>query len=367
MVKHITSVLTLALICVIAPLNASAELVFAKNPALQQKQDLDWSALEDATALLIPLLNGTIRDYPTVTVSLQDCGQANAFYMRDEQNTPHIVLCTELFNSISGQLRQKYDNPNELGFVFVSQLLFILTHELGHALIDVLKLPTTGREEDAVDQLGAILLESAPYMTVLAASYWSTGFSASHDVSQFAGPHGLNEQRFFNMLCWAYGADPMVRHEIAPYLPPNRQQQCSRETDQMTRAWKQLLGAKLDSAVGTLKNRRSPSGTWRFVEHFVSEDAKNRCTASGTLFLIEGLSGTFEQQGTCVTDGIGPRDNNGTSAVKYIKSDDAEFTFETSNDNVTCTYVARYEDPSRLSVRGKVNCNGFKGAFFAVR
>ena len=34
----------------------------------------------------------------------------------------------------------------------------LASHELGHALIHVLDLPTTGREEDAVDQLSTYIL-----------------------------------------------------------------------------------------------------------------------------------------------------------------------------------------------------------------
>ncbi|HBN29834.1 MAG TPA: hypothetical protein DD416_01080, partial [Rhodobacteraceae bacterium] len=38
--------------------------------------------------------------------------------------------------------------------------IFFLYHELGHALIDILKLPVFGREEDAADVMGVVLSET---------------------------------------------------------------------------------------------------------------------------------------------------------------------------------------------------------------
>ena len=50
-------------------------------------------------------------------------------------------------------------------------------HELGHCLIDVWDLPTTGREEDAVDQLAMfVLLDGTPEgegMVLSAATFFS--------------------------------------------------------------------------------------------------------------------------------------------------------------------------------------------------
>ncbi|MFT5637525.1 MAG: hypothetical protein ACI861_000339, partial [Paracoccaceae bacterium] len=38
--------------------------------------------------------------------------------------------------------------------------IFFIYHELGHALIDLLRLPVFGQEEDAADVLGVVLSET---------------------------------------------------------------------------------------------------------------------------------------------------------------------------------------------------------------
>jgi Putative metallopeptidase len=50
-----------------------------------------------------------------------------------------------------------------------------LSHEVGHVLIDVLNLPTTGRDEDVVDEFSTLLLlegEEEGEKAVINAAEW---------------------------------------------------------------------------------------------------------------------------------------------------------------------------------------------------
>ncbi len=85
---------------------------------------------------------------------------------------------------------------------------FFFYHEVGHALIHVLDLPTTGREEDAVAQLSTHILayeaEDGDVPTLdaaLAFLEWSKEARQSNAESPYWDEHSLNEQRFFNLVC----------------------------------------------------------------------------------------------------------------------------------------------------------------------
>ena len=141
------------------------------------------------------------------------CEQANAFYVpAAEGRELQIILCKELVDEMisRGQREQT---------AVTSQLLFIFLHEVGHAMIDVLDLPIVGQEEDAADQLATLFFSQEPVLATWAASFWgeSRGGGSFVSMAAFADEHDLNQQRFFNIMCWTYGADPLVRGFIVEY------------------------------------------------------------------------------------------------------------------------------------------------------
>ena len=127
---------------------------------------------------------------------------------------------------------------------------FFFYHELGHALIHVLDLPTTGREEDAVDQLSTYILahesEDGDVPTLdaaLAFLAWSEEAQESEAKPAFWGEHSLNEQRFFNLVCWVYGQDPGRFQNLVQegHLPEAQADRCPREWEQIDKSWTALL------------------------------------------------------------------------------------------------------------------------------
>ncbi len=126
--------------------------------------------------------------------------------------------------------------------------MFALMHELGHALSDVLALPVTGREEDAVDQLATVLLQQqgpAGDSLAFGAVGWfiSNARAGQLDSLAFADDHGLDLQRAYNIICWIYGRDPARYPEIVSQelLPEHRRRRCEAEYRRLTTSWERLL------------------------------------------------------------------------------------------------------------------------------
>lgn len=126
---------------------------------------------------------------------------------------------------------------------------FVLAHEMGHALVDKLQLPITGREEDAVDGFAAYLLADNPRFGPLTALSAAMFFAADADLrgkltnADFADEHSIDEQRVYQFLCWVYGSDP---HDFRSLLgggglPRSRARECPAEWRQLNRSWDSLL------------------------------------------------------------------------------------------------------------------------------
>lgn len=98
--------------------------------------------------------------------------------------------------------------------------IFVFYHEVTHALIDVLRLPTTGREEDAADDFATvitteILADDAPALAAALSLYLQATKGQS---SSYWDEHSLNEQRFFRIVCLLYGSNPNEYASLAEKL-----------------------------------------------------------------------------------------------------------------------------------------------------
>ncbi|MDK4743659.1 DUF4344 domain-containing metallopeptidase [Rhizobium sp. CNPSo 3464] len=186
----------------------------------------------------------------------RQCGTINAFY---DKKSGAVFLCYEMIDSLlqMGQALSKgASDPKALTIEFVrDNLRFILLHESGHALIDLLDLPAVGREEDSVDQLAAVLLLShvddretkndIARVLQLASVWFKVNSQASNapDVAAFADEHSLDAQRYFNLLCMIYGLNPNDNGAIVDngMLPKERAARCPDEASKISRSWARLI------------------------------------------------------------------------------------------------------------------------------
>ena len=197
-------------------------------------------------------LNASIAIPENVVITFKECGQPNAFWNpRDKQ----IVMCYELMAQMTQDFREISKTEEEVGERVGGALTFAFIHELGHCLIDVLKLPSTGREEDAVDQLSTFVLvglngEEGEKMAISGALSWGiqyerlakSGKTAAELDMLWADEHSMDGQRFYNILCWIFGHNPnkymgMVNNP----LPEARAVRCPKEYTRLATAWLDLL------------------------------------------------------------------------------------------------------------------------------
>ncbi|KAA0121884.1 hypothetical protein CIW48_21285 [Methylobacterium sp. P1-11] len=191
---------------------------------------------------------GLVRLPTRLTYRLKECaGELNAWYAPE---THSVTVCYELIDSIvkaaprtrspAGVTRQEAIR----GPVFQ-----ILLHESSHALFDLLGVPILGREEDAADQVAAlILLHLSPAdarMVVSGSAYFFATQAKDEPVDQgaFSDVHGLSWQRFYNLACLAYGSDKRRFRDllVKDYLPKERAEGCEEEYGQVAFAFAKLI------------------------------------------------------------------------------------------------------------------------------
>lgn len=142
-------------------------------------------------------------------------------------------------------------DPTRFGFVRTN-LIATFYHELAHAMIDTMQLPVLAQEEDAADVFSALMIEhlfdSAEAETIIMgalkageidAAQWQHG-SRSWDHSD---EHGHDLQRYYNLACLYYGADPENRDDFASTanLPTDRAKKCADEYALAARSWGPII------------------------------------------------------------------------------------------------------------------------------
>lgn len=180
-----------------------------------------------------------------VYLNFDKCGEANAFYNSD---TTEVTICYELEEQFQDEFKSITKDQAKIDDMVSDTIMQAFFHELGHCLIDVLDLPATGREEDAVDQLATILiLDGSPEGRRSAINAALEFDIASRDTDPndmaYWDEHSFSKTRFYDMLCLVYGSDPKnMRTIVGPDgLPEERAVRCTSEYQRAERAWLRLL------------------------------------------------------------------------------------------------------------------------------
>jgi hypothetical protein len=130
-------------------------------------------------------------------------------------------------------------------------LLFVVLHEMGHALIDDMFLYVLGREEDAADAYATVaMLRLGGDFSQRVLSEASKGWfyadrrdQAKGEVLPFYDVHGLNQQRAYQIVCLTVGADPDKFQSLADdtQLPEDRQGTCMGDYNTASWGWEHAL------------------------------------------------------------------------------------------------------------------------------
>jgi Putative metallopeptidase len=182
-------------------------------------------------------------------------GISNAWYHR-----PDVSVCYEYLNEIYQMMPKAATaggiTPRD---AVLGQTFYVFGHEMGHAIFDVLKVPIFGDAENGADHFSAYMMlqfgKARAKDLITGAAYTYKKYVQAPDVSAplaaFSDIHGAPAQRFYNMLCLAYGADPVlfaefVAKETVEYLPKGRARNCKREYEQVTFAFNKSIRPHID-------------------------------------------------------------------------------------------------------------------------
>jgi hypothetical protein len=242
-----------------------------KNPEHQilYERLREQHVLETIQQILSPLRLPT----PGLLIKTMGCdGMINAWYANNDPGEagPTVHMCYELLQNILKITTTDNVRPNVTRHdAIVGQVMLWTLHETGHAVFDIFQMPLLGREEDAADLFAAyIMLEFGRDQArrwVEGAAYTSDWFMADVPWSKnYWSIHGLPQQRFYNLICLAYGADPVTFADVTEnmtnmmaqkgmlpkqeqgVLPKQRAENCAHEFQTVDHAFRTLIRPHVD-------------------------------------------------------------------------------------------------------------------------
>lgn len=171
----------------------------------------------------------------------------SALWLLALSSTPTRSEAAVALSASSSDIRgREADDRDEF---ILGNIVFVLFHEFGHALISEFELPVLGREEDAVDRFATFLLtpeggedEASDPSTILIDAM--RGWFAASERTELAeiewwDEHGPDQQRAYQIACLLYGADPKKFGAMAEEvkLPEARKESCPAEAESNSASW----------------------------------------------------------------------------------------------------------------------------------
>jgi Putative metallopeptidase len=218
----------------------------------------EHQVLEKVRELLSP-----VRLPHRLLLQTRDCdGISNAW-----SNEDSVTVCYEYVNDIWKNAPEQ-TTPTGIAPIdtVIGPLLDVFLHEAAHAIFASLRTPLFGREEDAADQFSAYMMlkfdKDEARRLILGSAYQYKGDMASPTLTieqqKFADEHGTPAQRFFNLLCTAYGSDPNLFADVVEkgFLPEDRAVGCKREYGQLSHAFATLIGPHVDGKLARKLHKR---------------------------------------------------------------------------------------------------------------
>ena len=188
----------------------------------------------------------------TLRIRTLQCDDTNAYWAGRAEG---LKLCYEYVDWVE---RRAPAETTPEGFTpqdaIAGEFVEVTLHEMGHAVFDLFNVPIFGREEDAADQIaGFIMLQFGQDVALrtisgTAYAYQQQAKESSWSRTGFADEHETDEQRFYNYLCLAYGAQPATfqRFVDSNVLPAKRAANCGREYRQIQRSFMKTIMPHVD-------------------------------------------------------------------------------------------------------------------------
>lgn len=207
-------------------------------------------ALERVQNLLAPF-----RLPRRLLIKTEDCdGVSNAWYEDDA-----VTICYEFLDDIWKNAPADGSGGIAPIDALLGPTVDVFLHEVGHAVFDYWQTPLFGREEDAADQFSTYIMLQAgkddARRLILGNAYQYKGDLRApalvRSLRHFSDVHGTPSQRYYNVLCIAYGADPELFADFVTSgrLPKDRAEGCEFEYQQVANAWAKLVAPYIDPGV----------------------------------------------------------------------------------------------------------------------
>jgi hypothetical protein len=314
---------------------------------------------------MLQLLAGSVNENFTIPeqawITVEECGQVNAFWRPAERT---ITLCYEMVDAIFNEFRYDGLSQDTFGTAVASATLFIAMHEMGHALVDLLNLPVTGREEDVVDQFATIALgHDDPALAWWAAEFWRTkgdfgDMGIKVDLTPFEDEHSFDMQRFYNVLCWTYGKDPQNRANMLRALPQGRAVRCPSEYQRMASSWERILAPHQRGAASQVPpppaRVANMGGAWHVTEQIGTLTSDFYCESQIQMTVQQSaqvFTAPYRQTGRCTINGQ-QLDNPGQGQIQSGRIDGTQISFQME----TCNYAGVLQAGTSPVIVGNLAC-----------
>jgi hypothetical protein len=156
-------------------------------------------------------------------------------------------MCYEWFSKMERIVSRQLPGKAKVRETHETLVAGVILHESAHALIHILKLPITGREEDVADQFSTLVLlhqrdgvrkalEHALIYKVMSQMY-------EGEPTAYWDEHSPDAQRYYDTLCMIYGRDPEGNTKLVSSnaLPVDRANICEQDYRRIVSACKTLL------------------------------------------------------------------------------------------------------------------------------
>lgn len=229
------------------------EYVPPKSPEHQRIYEI---VKEHRTLEKLQEIYGAFRIPMDLTLRTVGCdGATNAGYQRGRVSVCYEYL-HEIWKGMSQEETAAGVSPVD---AVVGQFFYVVTHEMGHAMFDILDVPVLGRSEDAADQFATYIMlqfgKDQARRLITGAAYSYKRFllhpKVTAPLAAFSDAHSPPATRFYNILCLAYGADPVLFADFVDkdYLPKQRASSCRREYGEVTFAFNKLIAPHIDKDI----------------------------------------------------------------------------------------------------------------------
>ena len=193
---------------------------------------------------MVARLNDSINLPVDIQISFEDCHDSEVYY--DEQSH-HVTICHEWLDQMQHLVSRRNNDKALIRESVESLVVAVFLHESAHALIDILHVPVTGREEDAADQFSTLVLlgqpDGARKVMQVAHTYKVLSQDSLREPPVYWDEHSLDAQRYYDTLCMVYGSNPKQNAKLltGDRLPGERADICEKDYQRIETAWKTLL------------------------------------------------------------------------------------------------------------------------------